>query len=102
MTTETILTDGQIEHGRHNTFSTNNPFCPCDSKTMRKAARWAEKAVLQSPEVQVWKRDAELFQFLLEEAWFQRAFDRFDPDDGGSQVGFETECRRILSAAMEQ
>ena len=57
---------------------------------------------LQSEQVQAWKEDAELFQFLLEEAWFHRAFDRFDPDDGGKQSKFELECRRILSAAMGQ
>lgn len=56
---------------------------------------------LQSPEIQAWKRDAELFKFLLEEAWFQSAFDRFDPSDGGKQDKFESECRRILVAAME-
>jgi hypothetical protein len=38
------LTDEQIEAGRKATFSTDNPFCPCDSKTMRKAVRWAERA----------------------------------------------------------
>lgn len=38
------LTEAQIEKGREVTFSTNNPFCPCDSKTMRKAVRWAERA----------------------------------------------------------
>lgn len=51
--TATILTDEQIEQGREAIFSTNNPFCPCDSKTMRKAARWAEQAVLQSYESQL-------------------------------------------------
>jgi hypothetical protein len=38
------LTDEQIEKGRKQTFSVNNPYCPCDSKTMRKAVRWAEFA----------------------------------------------------------
>jgi len=38
------LTDEQIEKGREQTFSVNNPYCPCDSKTMRKAVRWAEAA----------------------------------------------------------
>lgn len=36
------LTDEEIEKGRDQTFSINNPYCPCDSKTMRKAVRWAE------------------------------------------------------------
>lgn len=64
-------------------------------------ARAIEQAVLHSEQVQAWRRDAELFQFLLEEAWFQRAFDHFDPDDSGIQSKFESECRRILIAAME-
>lgn len=38
------LSDAAIEQGREATFSTSNPFCPCDSKTMRKAVRWAERA----------------------------------------------------------
>lgn len=38
------LTDAQIEKLREQTFSTNNPFCPCDSKTMRKAVRAGERA----------------------------------------------------------
>ena len=38
------LTDEQIERLRENTFSVNNPFCPVDSKSMRKAVRAAERA----------------------------------------------------------
>ncbi|MDX4957283.1 hypothetical protein [Delftia acidovorans] len=38
------LSDEQIEKLREQAFSTNNPFCPCDSKTMRKAVRAAERA----------------------------------------------------------
>lgn len=38
------LTDAEIEAGRRQVFSTSNPFCPCDEKTMRKAVRWAERA----------------------------------------------------------
>lgn len=38
------LTDEQIEKLRESTFSTNNPFCPVDSKSMRKAVRAAERA----------------------------------------------------------
>jgi len=40
------LSDAEIEQGRQAIFSTSNPFCPCDSKTMRKAVRWAESALL--------------------------------------------------------
>jgi hypothetical protein len=44
------LTDAQIEQGWRDTFSTNNPFCPCNLKTFTKAARWAE-ANVQRPAV---------------------------------------------------
>ena len=39
------LTDEQIERLREKTFSTNNPFCPVDSKSMRKAIRAYEAAI---------------------------------------------------------
>ena len=48
-----LLTDEQIEHGREKVFSTGNPFCPCDAKTMRKAARWADRAVLAANGLEV-------------------------------------------------
>lgn len=38
------LTEEQLEKGRDQTFSINNPFCPCDSKTFSKVARWVESA----------------------------------------------------------
>lgn len=38
------LSDSQIERLRQSTFSTDNPYCPCDSKTMRKAVQAAERA----------------------------------------------------------
>lgn len=44
------LTDAEIEQGRHETFSTSNPFCPCDSKTFLKAARWTERRLASEAE----------------------------------------------------
>ena len=38
------LTPEQIERGWQDTFSTNNPFCPCDLRSFTKAVRWAERA----------------------------------------------------------
>lgn len=38
------LTDAQIEAGWRQTFSTDNPFCPCNLKSFTKAVRWAEHA----------------------------------------------------------
>ncbi len=37
------LTLRQMEAGREQIFSVNNPFCPCDSKTFRKVAEWVER-----------------------------------------------------------
>ena len=39
----TPLTPAQMEKGRDQIFSINNPFCPCDSKTFRKVAEWVER-----------------------------------------------------------
>jgi len=36
------MTDAEIEKAREATFSTDNPYCPVDSKSMRKAARAVE------------------------------------------------------------
>ncbi len=49
----TGLTREQMEAGRHQVFSTNNPFCPCDSKTFRKVAEWTEREFcrINGPEV---------------------------------------------------
>ena len=47
------------------------------------------------------KRDAERFRWLIRQAWFQSAMDRYDIDDGGLQVRFESEAARIIDAAMQ-
>jgi hypothetical protein len=39
------LTNEQIEKGWRDTFSTNNPYCPCNLKSFTKAVRWAEWAL---------------------------------------------------------
>lgn len=41
------LTSKQIEAGWHATFSTSNPYCPCNLKSFTKAVRWAERALSQ-------------------------------------------------------
>ncbi|CAJ0804981.1 hypothetical protein LMG18090_04714 [Ralstonia mannitolilytica] len=43
------LSSKKIEAGWHATFSTNNPFCPCDLKSFTKAVRWAERAIAAAP-----------------------------------------------------
>lgn len=37
------LTAKQIEAGWKATFSTNNPFCPCDLRSFTKAVQWTER-----------------------------------------------------------
>lgn len=39
------LTSKQIKAGWEKTFSTNNPFCPCDLKSFTKAVNWAERVL---------------------------------------------------------
>ena len=39
----TPLTDAQMENGRDQIFSINNPYCPCDRKTFKKVAQWVER-----------------------------------------------------------
>ncbi|MGH7463455.1 MAG: hypothetical protein ACREMA_20800, partial [Longimicrobiales bacterium] len=41
------LTEREIEAGWHQTFSTSNPYCPCNLKSFTKAVRWAERAAMQ-------------------------------------------------------
>lgn len=48
------------------------------------------------------REDAERYQWLIKQAWFQQAFDKFDPDDGGTQIRFESECARIIDAARKK
>jgi len=40
-----MLSDKQIEKGWKDTFSTDNPFCPCNLKSFTKAVHWAEHAL---------------------------------------------------------
>lgn len=47
-------------------------------------------------------KDAQRYWWLLKQAWFQSAFDRFDPQDNGLQDRFECECARIIDAAIAQ
>lgn len=46
------------------------------------------------------REDAERYRWLTEEAWFQQAMDRFDIDDGGLLNRFQSECAKIIDAAM--
>jgi hypothetical protein len=43
--TRAALTGAVIEKGWYSTFSTSNPYCPCNLKSFTKAVRWAEHAL---------------------------------------------------------
>jgi hypothetical protein len=43
------LSATDIEAGWHRTFSTGNPYCPCNLKSFTKAVRWAECAIAKEP-----------------------------------------------------
>jgi hypothetical protein len=40
------LTDEQVEKGWRATFSTGNPYCPCNLTSFTKAVRWAERTIM--------------------------------------------------------
>ena len=48
--TSAELTAKQIRDGWEATFSTNNPYCPCDLKSFTKAVNWAQRALASSPQ----------------------------------------------------
>ena len=45
-------------------------------------------------------KDAGRYRWTLHQAWFQSAFERYDPEDDGTQALFELECRKITDIAM--
>ena len=47
------------------------------------------------------RADAERYRWLIEQPWFQSAFDRYDIDDGGLQSIFERECAHVIDTAMQ-
>lgn len=48
------------------------------------------------------ERDAARYRWLLRQAWFQSAFDRYDFDDRGIQSRFELCAAEIIDAAMQE
>lgn len=45
-------------------------------------------------------RDAERYRWLLKQAWFQQAADRFDFTDGGMQIRFEKCMDEFIDVAI--
>ena len=48
------------------------------------------------------EQDDARYRWILQQAWFQNAFDRFDPDDGGMQDRFEKCVAEIADNAMQK
>jgi len=46
-------------------------------------------------------RGAERYNWLLEQAWFQSAFERYDISDDGTIAGFAKECARVIDQAIK-
>ena len=47
-------------------------------------------------------KDAGRYRWTLHQAWFQSAFEQYDPEDDGTQRLFESECRKITDIAMHK
>ena len=45
-------------------------------------------------------KDSGRYRWTLHQAWFQSAFERYDPEDNGTQALFDIECRKITDIAM--
>lgn len=46
------------------------------------------------------RKKAERYDWLLDQAWFQDAFERYDISDDGTIPGFVEECARVIDAAI--
>ena len=55
-----------------------------------------------APSVPDVARDAARYRWLLNQAWFQQAADRFDFTDGGMQIRFEKCMDEFIDAAMSE
>lgn len=77
----TILTDEQID-----ALFNECMFGPDPQPIF---ARAIEQAVLQSPEVQAWKRDSELLNAIQSACWDVRFRDSPNGDAGDSSIGIE-------------
>ena len=100
MSTDTVLTDEQIGdlYLDWHCFFQDNPG------SAGLCIRAIEQAVLQSPEVQAWKRDAERIQFFESQCggdWLKLEVGNWIVDTG-SRFGMGEGLRSAIDAAMEK
>ncbi len=60
------MKDDDIEKGWRATFSTDNPYCPCNLKSFTKAVRWAERALKSQQDAAIESKPAEQ---SMSDAW---------------------------------
>lgn len=68
-----LLTDAVVRKGWQHTFSTENPFCPCDLKSFTKAVRWTEMKMLANTRTQHDRDSKELRKLCHERDELRRA-----------------------------
>lgn len=102
-----LLTDAVVRRGWQHTFSTENPFCPCDLKSFTKAVRWAEMKMLTDLKTQHASDSKELRRLCQERDDLRRANSLHKVNTAAleSSVGHLStlvdELRRLLSSAMQ-
>ena len=102
-----LLTDAVVRRGWQHTFSTENPFCPCDLKSFTKAVRWAEMKMLTDLKTQHASDSKELRRLCQERDDLRRANSLHKVNTAAleSSVGHLStlvdELRRLLGAAMQ-
>jgi hypothetical protein len=75
-----------------------------ENEALRKAKEYAEMVLQVSCNqvaLEALRKDTERYRWLLEQAWFQSAFERYDISDDGTIPGFTSECARVIDAAMK-
>ena len=85
MTTRTVLTDEQINKAWRN----NLKGFVMSGDQVRKFARDIEQSVLQSQEIQAWKRDSELLSAIESECWDIRYGSTPNADAGDATTSIE-------------
>ncbi len=87
------LSSAKIEQGWRDTFSTENPFCPCNLKSFTKAVRWAERAMLQAAPAEpqptcVWHQDGD----ETSDTWATQCGKYFSLNDGSPSENHMNYC----------
>lgn len=95
MTNKTVLSDQEwIQRGGEEQF-----FLYCDEDEFLQIARFVERIVLQSPEIQQLRKDAERYRWLLGNYAFGDGYERVDYALNSGEA--ETLLSNSIDEAME-